>query len=89
MSKLLKAALMSLAIAMASSTVMAQETSQINVNTADQATLIQLPGIGEVKAQAIVEDRENNGSYQTADDLTRVEGIGEGTIENLRKQVTF
>lgn len=89
MAKLLKAALMSLAIAMASSTAMAQETSQINVNTADEATLAQLPGIGEVKAHAIIEDRENNGSYQTADDLTRVDGIGEATIEDLRDKVTF
>ncbi len=89
MAKLLKAALMSLAIAMASSAVMAQETSQINVNTADEAALTQLPGIGEVKAHAIIVDRENNGSYQTADDLARVEGIGEGTVDSLRKQVTF
>ena len=89
MSKLLKAALISLAIAMASSSVAAQETNQINVNTADAVTLAQLPGIGEVKARAIIVDRKNNGSYQTADDLARVEGIGEGTIEDLRDQITF
>ena len=89
MSKLLKAAFMSLAIAVTSSAVLAQETSSVNVNSADEATLTQLPGIGEVKAQAIIQDRETNGSYQTADDLARVEGIGEGTIENLRDQVTF
>ncbi|MDW5377962.1 helix-hairpin-helix domain-containing protein [Halomonas sp. HP20-15] len=89
MSKLLKAALVSLAIALASTTVVAQETAQINVNTADEATLAQLPGIGEVKAHAIIVDRKNNGSYQTADDLARVDGIGEGTIDNLRQQVTF
>ena len=89
MSKLLKAAFMSLAIAVTSSTVLAQETSSVNVNSADEATLTQLPGIGEVKAQAIIQDRETIGSYQTADYLARVEGIGEGTIENLRDQVTF
>ncbi|GAA5169448.1 MULTISPECIES: ComEA family DNA-binding protein [Halomonadaceae] len=89
MSQLLKAVLISLAIAMASSSVAAQETTQINVNTADEVTLAQLPGIGEVKARAIVMDRKNNGSYQTADDLARVDGIGEGTIDNLREQITF
>ncbi|WP_136064128.1 ComEA family DNA-binding protein [Modicisalibacter radicis] len=89
MAKLLKAALVALAVTLASSTAMAQETSQINVNTADEAELTQLPGIGEVKAHAIIVDREDNGSYQTADDLARVEGIGEATIEDLRDQVTF
>lgn len=68
---------------------LAQEMTPINVNTADAALLAELPGIGEVKAAAIVEDRQANGPYASADDLVRVSGIGEGTVANLADQVTF
>lgn len=67
----------------------AQDMTPIDVNTADAALLAELPGIGETKAAAIVEDREANGPYETADDLTRVSGIGEVTVEGLTDQVTF
>ncbi|ATJ82484.1 ComEA family DNA-binding protein [Halomonas beimenensis] len=66
-----------------------QEAPPINVNTADAALLAELPGIGEAKAAAIVEDREANGPYAAAADLTRVSGIGEATVEGLADQVTF
>ena len=71
------------------SPVTAQEMAPINVNTADATLLTELPGIGETKAEAIVEDREANGPYESADDLARVSGIGEMTIERLSEQVTF
>ncbi|MDR5866094.1 ComEA family DNA-binding protein [Halomonas koreensis] len=68
---------------------LAQEMAPINVNTADAATLAELPGIGEVKAAAIVEDRQANGDYAAAEELTRVRGIGEATVADLADQVTF
>ncbi|MCK2182854.1 ComEA family DNA-binding protein [Halomonas getboli] len=68
---------------------MAQEATPINVNTADATLLAELPGIGETKAAAIVEDREANGPFESADDLARVNGIGEMTVEGLADQVTF
>lgn len=69
--------------------VLAQETTTVNVNTADVETLAQLPGIGSTKAEAIVADRAANGPYKAADDLDRVNGIGAATVDGLRDRVTF
>lgn len=65
----------------------AQET--VNINEASVESLTALPGIGEVKAQAIVEDREANGDYKSLDDLTRVDGIGEATVAKLADNATL
>ena len=56
----------------------------INVNTAGRAELELLPRIGPTLAQRIIEEREANGQFRSADDLQRVRGIGEKTVENLR-----
>ncbi|WP_353981852.1 ComEA family DNA-binding protein [Salinicola endophyticus] len=61
----------------------------VNLNQADAETLATLPGIGEVKAQAIVEDRKANGKYESLDDLTRVSGIGETTVAKLKDDATL
>ena len=54
----------------------------VNVNTADAATLArELDGIGPAKAQAIVDYRQKNGAFKSADDLLKVEGIGERVLE--------
>ncbi len=60
----------------------------VNINTASQAELESLQGIGAVKANAIIEHREKNGSFVAIDDLKKVNGIGSGTIEQLRDLVT-
>lgn len=72
-----------------SAPALAQDIAPINVNTADATLLSELPGIGETKAAAIVENREANGPFESADDLARVSGIGEMTVEGLADQVTF
>ncbi len=54
---------------------------KININTADTAELAQLEGIGEKKAQAIVEYREKNGRFRTAEGLTNVDGISNSILE--------
>jgi competence protein ComEA len=55
----------------------------INVNTATQAELESLPGIGETRAQEIIANRP----FQSVDDLERVPGIGPATLEKLRPYV--
>jgi competence protein ComEA len=56
----------------------------IDVNSATAAQLEQLPRIGPTLAQRIVEEREANGPFTSVDDLTRVRGIGEKTVDGLR-----
>ena len=55
----------------------------VNINTATTAELCGLPGIGEVTAAAIVEERETNGAYASPEDLMRVSGIGEKKFSKL------
>lgn len=60
----------------------------ININTADKAALMTLNGIGEVKAQAIIDYRRENGSFTSVNELLRVSGIGEKTLEKIRPYIT-
>ena len=54
----------------------------VKVNTADAETMSdELQGVGLSKAQAIVEYREKNGPFQSADELAEVKGIGARTVE--------
>ncbi|RBI65664.1 ComEA family DNA-binding protein [Vreelandella sulfidaeris] len=72
-----------------SSGVLAQDVAPINVNTADAELLAELPGIGPSRADAIIEERETNGAFESADDLARVSGIGPATVDRMRDQVAF
>ena len=56
----------------------------MNINTASLLELISLPGIGEATADSIIEYREENGSFESVDDLINVSGIGEKKLANLR-----
>lgn len=61
----------------------------LNLNRATQAELERLPGIGAVKAQAILDYRAAHGSFQTIDELTAVTGIGEATLKAIRPYLTL
>jgi len=67
----------------------AADVRQVNVNTATVADLASVKGIGEVKAQAIVEYRAQNGPFRSVDDLVQVKGIGEKLLTKLRPQLTL
>ena len=56
-------------------------------NTAPAAELETLPGIGEKKALAIVEYREANGPFRAVEELERVKGISERTVDGMRAYV--
>jgi competence protein ComEA len=62
----------------------ARDSARVDLNSADEATLALLPGIGTLKARRIIDERERNGDFADADDLRRVPGIGDKTIEALR-----
>jgi competence protein ComEA len=57
------------------------------VNTADAAELEELPGIGEVLSQAIVDYRAENGPFSSVDELEDVSGIGPSILEDVRDLV--
>ena len=64
------------------------EGEVIDLNTASVADLTRLPGIGEKRAQAIVDYRESSGPFQSVEELTEVKGIGEGILAQVYDYVT-
>lgn len=60
---------------------------KINLNTAAKEQLITLTGIGEVKAAAIIRYREENGGFQSIEELMEVEGIKEGVFNKIKDQI--
>lgn len=61
----------------------------VDLNTADQALLMSLPGIGEKLSLAILSEREANGPFRDVQDLTRVKGIGTVTARRLMDYSTL
>jgi competence protein ComEA len=60
----------------------------VNINTATVDELKELKGVGEVKAEKIVEYRKENGDFKSVDELTNVKGIGKGTLENIKDEIS-
>lgn len=61
----------------------------VNINTATEAELETLNGIGPAKAKAIVDYRKKQGGFKSIDDLENVDGIGSKTLSNIRKDLTL
>ncbi len=57
---------------------------RININTDNIFELMQLPGIGTGKAEAIIEYRKENGNFNTTDELLNVSGIGQTTFDKIK-----
>ncbi|HFI0037818.1 TPA: helix-hairpin-helix domain-containing protein [Streptococcus suis] len=72
------------------SSAMSQEgnESKVNLNTATEADLQTISGIGAKRAADIVAYREANGGFKSVDDLNNVSGIGDKTMESIRPYVT-
>ncbi len=60
----------------------------ININTADESVLSSIDGIGAGKAAAIVRYRQENGNFQSVQDIMKVSGIKEGTYEKIKDKIT-
>ena len=81
MRKLVLAVIMCLALAGTAAAV-------VNVNTATKEELTTIKGIGEKRAQEIIDYRKKNGDFKSVDELEKVPGIGPGTMKQIRSQVT-
>lgn len=68
-------------------TVQAQQDNRININTADEAQLTTLTGIGATRAQAIIAYREENGPFAAIEDIMNVQGIKEGTFAKIKDEI--
>jgi len=66
-----------------------QDSGLVNINTADQAQLTTLPGIGPVLTGNIIAYRETHGPFTTIEELGNVPRIGAVTLENLRDLITI
>lgn len=64
-----------------------QNSERVNINTATIDALKSLPGIGELTAKRIIEDRNKNGKFSTVEDLMRVSGIGSKKFEKLKAYI--
>ncbi|MCQ8261297.1 helix-hairpin-helix domain-containing protein [Streptococcus suis] len=65
-----------------------KNTSLVNLNTATEADLQTISGIGAKRAADIIAYREANGGFKSVDDLNNVSGIGDKTMESIRPYVT-
>ena len=61
---------------------------RVDLNSADEQELTAIPGIGEAIARRIVEWREEHGPFRRVEDLLKVKGIGEKSLQRLRPHVT-
>jgi competence protein ComEA len=60
----------------------------VNINTATKEELTSLKGVGDKRAQEIIDYRKKNGNFKSVDDLGRVPGIGPGLMKQIRSDVT-
>ena len=68
-------------------TAQVQQDNKININTADEAQLTTLTGIGATRAQAIIAYREENGPFVAIEDIMNVQGIKEGTFAKIKDEI--
>ena len=62
---------------------------KVSINTATLEELMQLPGIGETKAKAIIEYRNKVGSFKNIEELKEVNGIGDSTFDDIKENITI
>lgn len=60
----------------------------VNINTATKEELTSLKGVGDKRAQEILDYRKKNGNFKSVDELEKVPGIGPGLMKQIRSEVT-
>lgn len=69
--------------------IVIESNGLININLADINELQKITGIGQVKAESIIEYREKNGGFKSIDEVKNVDGIGEKTFEKIKEKITL
>lgn len=64
------------------------DTELININDASVKELAGLAGIGKTRAEAIIAYRNENGRFESVDDMKKVKGVGKKTLEKIRNSIT-
>ena len=64
------------------------ETGIVNINTADISQLLTIPGIGQTRAEAVLAYRQENGNFQSIEDIMKVSGIKNGLFEKMKDYIT-
>ena len=64
-----------------------KEGAKVNINTASQAELDSLPGIGPALAQRIIDFRVENGNFNSIEDIQNVKGIGDSKYEDIKDKI--
>ncbi|MDR1976753.1 MAG: helix-hairpin-helix domain-containing protein [Campylobacteraceae bacterium] len=60
--------------------------AKIDINSADAKTLASIKGVGDKKAEAIVDYREKNGKFTNIDDVVKVKGVGNKLLEIIKQE---
>ncbi|HJF22690.1 helix-hairpin-helix domain-containing protein [Staphylococcus lentus] len=63
------------------------ENVEVNINTATKEQIQKIPGIGPSKADAIIKYREAKGDFKSIDDMKKIKGFGDKTVESLKEYV--
>lgn len=64
-----------------------EQNGKVDLNTADEAQLCTLPGIGESRAKSIIAYREEHGAFQKIEDVMKVSGIKEAAFEKIKNEI--
>ena len=64
------------------------EDGKVDLNHASKDELMTLPGIGDAKAESIIRYREEQGGFQSIEELMKIEGIKEGVFQKIKDDIT-
>ncbi len=64
-----------------------KQDGKVNLNTATKESLMTLPGVGESKAELIIQYREEHGGFQKIEDIMNISGIKEGLFEKIKNYI--